>query len=164
MPAPVRSLPPPLKKRRKTEESTTISHIKSLEDELSQAIKANASLNKLADLVDLVVDSSNLEAQEVSKGIYALYRIFTQVISTGKMSLREGSEAAKAVKAWLWERLQKYTDFLVLLLQNEEKLLRVRFTSLFNNKANAVSDIIPSNPLLTAETTVDCPIDGVITT
>ncbi|TEB04125.1 CBF-domain-containing protein, partial [Coprinellus micaceus] len=122
MPAPT-SLPQQSKKRRKLDHgSSVVSEIKSLEDELVAAVQANTSLNKLADLVDLVVGKS-LEPRDLSKGIYALYRAFTLIISTGKLSI-QGDGPAKAVKTWLWERLHSYTDFLVVLLKDEEKVLR----------------------------------------
>jgi hypothetical protein len=119
----IRSLPEPQKKRRKVAHDTGVgAEIKDLEDALTSSVKANASLNKLADLVDLVVKLH--EPQVVSKGIYDLYRTFTLIISAGKLSV-SGDDAAKAVKAWLWERLHGYTDFLVALLKDEEKILRV---------------------------------------
>ncbi|RXW24236.1 hypothetical protein EST38_g1601 [Candolleomyces aberdarensis] len=122
----IRSLPEPQKKRRKVQHDTGITaEIKNLEDTLASSVKANTSLNKLADLVDLVVKQQ--EPQVVSKGIYALYRTFTLIISTGKLSI-SGDDAVKAVKAWLWERLHAYTDFLVGLLKDEEKVLRTWFS------------------------------------
>lgn len=122
MPAPV-SLPQSKKRRKIDHGSSILSEIKSLEDELAAAVQANTSLNKLADLVDIVV-GKELQSQELSKGIYALYRTFTLIISAGKLSI-QGDGPAKAVKAWLWERLQSYTDFLVVLLKDDEKILRV---------------------------------------
>ncbi|KAJ2925280.1 hypothetical protein H1R20_g11839, partial [Candolleomyces eurysporus] len=122
----IRSLPEPQKKRRKVAHDTGVAaDIKSIEDALASSVKASTSLNKLADLVDLVVKQQ--EPQVVSKGIYALYRIFTLIISTGKLSI-SGDDAAKAVKAWLWERLHAYTDFLLGLLKDEEKVLRTWFS------------------------------------
>ncbi|KAF6748121.1 hypothetical protein DFP72DRAFT_1146703, partial [Ephemerocybe angulata] len=126
MPAPLRSLPPQTKKRKLAHTSSVVSEIKQLEDELSSAIKSNASLNKVADLLELIVGPRGeaLQPQELSKGIYSLYRVFTLVIASGKLSI-QGEGAAKAVKAWLWERLNGYTDFLVLLMKDEEKVIRV---------------------------------------
>ncbi|KAF5314596.1 hypothetical protein D9611_007264 [Ephemerocybe angulata] len=123
MPAPLRSLPPQTKKRKLAHTSSIVAEIKQLEDELSSAIKSNASLNKVADLLELVVGPA-LQPQELSKGIYSLYRVFTLVIASGKLSI-QGEGAAKAVKTWLWERLNGYTDFLVLLMKDEEKVIRV---------------------------------------
>lgn len=122
----IRSLPEPQKKRRKVAHDTGVAaDIKNLEDSLGISVKANTSLNKLADLVDLVVNQH--DPQIVSKGIYALYRIFTLIISTGKLSI-SGDDSVKAVKTWLWERLHAYTDFLVGLMKDEEKVLRVSFS------------------------------------
>ncbi|EAU89096.1 ribosome biogenesis protein Noc4 [Coprinopsis cinerea okayama7 len=124
MPAPVRSLPPTKKRKLDPSSSSTstVSQIKSLEESLAEAIKSQTSLNALADLIQLVLSSS--DAQDVSKGIYALYRTFVIIVSTGKLGLVGGDEAAKKVKAWLWERLNEYTDYLVGLLKDEEKHLR----------------------------------------
>ena len=49
---------------------------------------------------------------------------FVVIISNNKLEFG-GDEAAKVVKAWIWERLQSYVDFLGSLLQDEEKFLRV---------------------------------------
>ncbi|KAG2008100.1 ribosome biogenesis protein Noc4, variant 2 [Coprinopsis cinerea AmutBmut pab1-1] len=124
MPAPVRSLPPTKKRKLDPSSSSTstVSQIKALEESLAEAIKSQTSLNALVDLIQLVLSSS--DAQDVSKGIYALYRTFVLVISTGKLGLVGGDEAAKKVKAWLWKRLNEYTDYLVGLLKDEEKHLR----------------------------------------
>ena len=66
------------------------------------------------------------DPQDSSKGIYAPYRVFVSLILSRKLS-PGGDEAAKVVKAWLWEKLMSYTEFLGGLLQDEEKFLRVIF-------------------------------------
>ncbi|KAK0223868.1 CBF/Mak21 family-domain-containing protein [Armillaria fumosa] len=117
-----RSLPPPSKKRKLNNDSKALQTIQETEQQLTRAVANNGSLNPLADLLHLTC--SRKDSQEVSKGIYALYRIFVLVISNGKLSVA-GDESAKTVKAWLWDRLNKYVDFLAGLLKDEEKSLRV---------------------------------------
>ncbi|KAG6836926.1 hypothetical protein H0H93_001088 [Arthromyces matolae] len=122
MPAPLRSLPPPNKKRRINDDSKTIELLQRLESDLTRAVSTNSSLNALADLLDLTLKAK--EANEVSKAIYALYRVFVLLISADKLGLG-GDEAAKVVKTWLWDRLNTYVDFLGGLLKDEEKTLRI---------------------------------------
>ncbi|KAF5350257.1 hypothetical protein D9758_007810 [Tetrapyrgos nigripes] len=118
---PVRSLPPPAK-RRKVEQSAIAHSIQEHEEQLTAAVSKNTSLNALADLVDLAQET--VDPQDISKAIYALYRVFVIIITSGKLSLG-GDESTKVVKAWIWERLNIYVDLLASLLQDEEKALRV---------------------------------------
>ncbi|KAG6841074.1 hypothetical protein C0991_002167 [Blastosporella zonata] len=122
MAGPLRSLPPPNKKRKVQEDSKTITLIQRLEVELTQAVSTNSSLNPLADLLDLALATKN--ASETSKAIYALYRVFVFVISSDKMG-SGGDETAKVVKTWLWDRFNVYVDFLGGLLKDQEKTLRI---------------------------------------
>ena len=122
MPGPVRSLPPPSKKRKVKDHAGVRTSIKRLEDELTRAISTNASLNPLADLLDLTVRQH--DAQSTSKAIYALYRLFVLLITKNKLN-SNGDEGAKIVKAWIWERFNTYVEFLGGLLKDEEKTLRV---------------------------------------
>jgi U3 small nucleolar RNA-associated protein 19 len=114
------SLPPPAKRRKNASYSQSI---KRLEDDLHDSVTKNDSLNSLADLLELAYTVE--DPHDTSKAIYALYRVFVVVISNNKLEFG-GDEAAKVVKAWIWERLQSYVDFLASLLQDEEKFLRVR--------------------------------------
>ncbi|KDR80122.1 hypothetical protein GALMADRAFT_242367 [Galerina marginata CBS 339.88] len=114
------SLPPPSKKR-KTHKEDHGSRVKQLEDQLTNAIATNSSLNPLADLLTLAFDAR--DPHDTSKAIYALYRVFVIIISNNKLVHGE-DDAAKVVKAWIWERLQSYVDFLGSLLQDDEKFLR----------------------------------------
>lgn len=114
------SLPPPSKKRKTTKDF--VSRVKQLEEELTYAIAKNASLNSLADLLALAYDAE--DPHDTSKAVYALYRVFVIIISNNKLGI-SGDEAAKVVKAWIWDRLQAYVDFLGSLLQDDEKFLRV---------------------------------------
>ncbi|KAF9033399.1 CBF/Mak21 family-domain-containing protein [Panaeolus papilionaceus] len=120
------SLPslPATKKHKLAKEADFAQNLKSLEETLTQVVSRNGSLNLLADLLSVMEGTQ--DAHETSKAIYALYRVFVVVTYRhGKLGLG-GDEAAKVVKAWIWERLQTYTDFLGGLLKDEEKFLRVR--------------------------------------
>lgn len=119
---PVRSLPPAAKKRKVEQESPFVQKVQQLEDELKNAASSNSSLNPLADLVDLACTAQ--DPQHTSKAIYALYRTFVIIITKG-MLVVASDENAKVVKAWLWDRLNTYVDFLTGLLKDEEKTLRV---------------------------------------
>ncbi|KAH6902660.1 ribosome biogenesis protein Noc4 [Coprinopsis sp. MPI-PUGE-AT-0042] len=115
----LRSLPPAKKRKIATEDNGS----KQLEDEIAKAVEAGTSLNPLADLVALLL--STPDPQDVSKAIYALYRSFVLVITSGKLTPPSSDAAAKTVKTWIWEHLNTYTDFLVGLMKDEEKHLRV---------------------------------------
>ncbi|KAF9455526.1 CBF/Mak21 family-domain-containing protein [Collybia nuda] len=121
MPGPIRSLPPPSKRRKVQQDSGVVQSIQRLEADLTHAATNNGSLNPLADLLDLTLELN--EPQDTSKAIYALYRVFVLILSNDKLSL-DGDDAAKVVKAWLWERLNSYVEFLGGLLKDEEKILR----------------------------------------
>ena len=116
------SLPPPTKRRKIQKDASRSQSIKRLEDDLHDSVTKNDSLNSLADLLELAYTVD--DPHDTSKAIYALYRVFVVIISNNKLDLG-GDEAAKVVKAWIWERFQSYVDFLGSLLQDEEKFLRV---------------------------------------
>lgn len=118
---PASSLPPPTK-RRKTKQNADI--VKELEAEITTAVTNNTSLNSLLDLLNLSQEISL--AADLSKIIYSLYRIFIVIISSEKLS-PGGSDAAKQVRKWIWERLDTFVELLVGLLQDEEPMLRVCF-------------------------------------
>ncbi|KAJ7164681.1 CBF/Mak21 family-domain-containing protein [Mycena crocata] len=122
MARPAPSLPPPSKKRKIQKDSEFAKSIQRLEEQLTTAAAANTSLNPLANLLDLTFGAD--DAQDTSKAIYASYRVFVIIISGRKLAAG-GDEAAKVVKAWLWDRLNSYVDFLCGLLKDEEKLLRI---------------------------------------
>ncbi|EIN08634.1 CBF-domain-containing protein [Punctularia strigosozonata HHB-11173 SS5] len=118
---------PPAKKRKLTTGSTsnTGQKIKNLEDELTRAVSSNGSLNPLADLFDLLRSAS--DAETTSKAMYALYRVFVLLASSGRLMHVVGveeEEKERLVRTWIWERLDGYVDFLVGLLQDQEKALR----------------------------------------
>ncbi|KAF7365435.1 Ribosome biogenesis protein Noc4 [Mycena venus] len=146
MTRPAPSLPPPSKKRKIQKESEFTKSIQRLEEQLTAAAASNGSLNPLADLLQLAFTAG--DAQDTSKAIYALYRVFVIIISGGKLGTG-GDEAAKVVKAWLWDRLNAYVDFLCGLLKDDEKLLRISALQiLFSlqkhlSSASSVSDSQP---------------------
>jgi U3 small nucleolar RNA-associated protein 19 len=115
---PVRSLPPPTKRRKTAVESSSV---KSLEAQLTSAVAENGSLNPLADLLILAYGSS--DAREMSKAVYSVYRVFVLIISRG-MLVHGGDDTAKLVRKWIWEKLDSYVELLVGLLQDEEPALR----------------------------------------
>jgi len=96
--------------------------LQQLEADLSRAAATNGSLNQLADLLDIAT-ATNVP-QDTSKAIYALYRVFVLVITSDKLVLGS-DDAAKAVKTWLWDRLNAYVEYLGGLLKDEEESLRV---------------------------------------
>jgi U3 small nucleolar RNA-associated protein 19 len=122
MPGPIRSLPPPSKRRKVQQDPGVVQSIQRLEQELTNAAANNGSLNPLADLLDLALKANG--PQDTSKIIYALYRVFVVIISNNKLAL-DGDDTAKVVKAWIWERMNTYVEFLGGLLKDEEKILRV---------------------------------------
>ncbi|KAG2158491.1 CBF/Mak21 family-domain-containing protein [Suillus bovinus] len=115
---PVRSLPPPNKRRKTAVESTSV---KSLEAQLTSAVAENGSLNPLADL--LIMANGSSDAREMSKAVYSVYRVFVLIITRG-MLIHGGDDAAKLVRKWIWEKLDSYVELLVGLLQDEEPSLR----------------------------------------
>ncbi|KIY71078.1 CBF-domain-containing protein [Cylindrobasidium torrendii FP15055 ss-10] len=116
------SLPPAKKRKIEKKDTKTVLRIQALETQLTEALDRNASLNPLADLLDITCSCEDV--QEVSKGIYALYRVFVVIITRGKLS-KSGDENSKAVKTWLWDRLHGYVDYLCGLLKDDEKTLRI---------------------------------------
>lgn len=152
MPAPLRSLPPPSKKR-KIQRVDHAQTIKKLEEELTTAVAKNSSLNPLADLLSLAYNVE--DPHDTSKAIYALYRVFVVIITNNKLGLG-GDEAAKVVKAWIWERLQSYADFLGSLLQDEEKFLRVSLTDLKIILASLITSPVfrPTNIVFVTQTSL----------
>ncbi len=122
---PPRSLPPT--KKRKIEHNPELTEqIKAVEFDLIQAVNNNGSLNALVDLLNLV--QSTKDPLQITKAIYATYRVFVVIITEGKLGLG-GDEAAKLVKTWLLGQLDTYVDFLATLLKDEEKTLRVSDTT-----------------------------------
>ena len=159
MPAPIRSLPPPPKKRKRNPSSNSIANrIQSLESAITNAVQSSSSLNPLADLLDLALAA--VEVDDVSKAIYALYRVFVVLVGNGNMSAgvqAQGavSDAGKVVRAWLWERFGAYEDLLVGLMKDSDPGLRVcaQIRSLLCPALNyCFVDIIPPNFIFAPKT------------
>lgn len=127
MPTTIRSLPP-LPKKRKTISSLT-SQVQVLEDTLTSALQSAPiqSLNPLADLLDLASEAT--EAKDMSKIIYASYRVFVLINQSGRLVGGPGDEdeGNKVVRKWLGERLAVYQNLLSGLLSDEDSALRVGF-------------------------------------
>ncbi len=124
-------MPPslPSKKRKTREADDTLRTIQDLEKQLTTAVSNGSSLNPLADLLDIALDTES--HAHLSKAIYALYRVFVVIITNGLLSGPDRTEEAKAVRAWLLERLHSFVDLLASLLKDEETSLKVCLADLY---------------------------------
>jgi U3 small nucleolar RNA-associated protein 19 len=101
-----------------------ISQVRELETQLTVAVTRATSLNPLLDLIDIALKAQS--AADCSKAIYSLYRVFVLILHSGKWGLTgDATGETKVVRTWIWERFGGYVDFLLGLLKDEEKLLRV---------------------------------------
>ncbi|KAI0637313.1 ribosome biogenesis protein Noc4 [Trametes polyzona] len=123
MPAKQTSLPSSSKKRKSQAADDTVRALQTLEKQLTDAVSSGSSLNPLADLLDIALDAET--PVQLSKAIYALYRVFVLIISRGLLSGPDASEEAKAVRTWLLDRLHAFVDILTGLLKDEEPSLRI---------------------------------------
>lgn len=122
MPAANPSLPPAKKRKVSAKQHDDLAHVQRLEGLLLEAVSEGSSLNLLVDLLDAAKDAE--DPHVLFKCIYALYRVFASVIDTG-MLVPTYNAGAKVVRAWIWERLNLFTDILVGLMNDSEKALRV---------------------------------------
>ncbi|KAI5824350.1 CBF-domain-containing protein [Schizophyllum commune Tattone D] len=138
------SLPPPSKKR-KIQESQNIKEAQRLEQILTDAINTNSSLNPLADLVDLSARAK--DARDISKAIYALYRVFVLLLNEGKLEV-DGTEEATAVKTWIREQMNRYVNVLGALFKHAEKTIRLSALQILFSLQKHLSSSIsaPSKP------------------
>ncbi|KAL1685980.1 CBF/Mak21 family-domain-containing protein [Schizophyllum commune] len=138
------SLPPPSKKR-KIQESQNIKEAQRLEQILTDAINTNSSLNPLADLVDLSARAK--DSRDISKAIYALYRVFVLLLNEGKLEV-DGTEEATAVKTWIREQMNRYVNVLGALLKHAEKTIRLSALQILFSLQKHLSSSIsaPSKP------------------
>jgi U3 small nucleolar RNA-associated protein 19 len=128
-----------------------------LEQQLSEAIQGGGSLNALADLVALA-RAPAAPAPATSKAIYALYRAHVTLLASGKL-VPGGDEAARTARAWIWDRLNAYTDILCGLLQDGDKALRVcTLTFLYHVILTMNADIGSPNPALPSQAPLVCPV------
>ncbi|KAG7088080.1 hypothetical protein E1B28_012111 [Marasmius oreades] len=116
--------PPSPAKRRKTSSENSQS-IRKLEQQITDIINRNSSLNSLVDLLDLT--TATFTAEKCSKSIYALYRSFVMIIRRGKFVIAN-EENEKIVKTWLQEQMNEYVDVLAGLLKDEEKVSKSIWT------------------------------------
>ena len=158
------SLPPPNKKQKvsksskKAESSKNASQkVAELEKLISEALSGNASLNPLADLLQ-IASSAEDDAATV-KAIFALYRSFTLIFQKGILNrldkgVDEGAKSGrKAVRTWVTARLDAFTELLCELLQDEDKTIRVRdlLIDVFGKCLTAFSsDVCPPDSLLSS--------------
>lgn len=129
--APRPSLPSSLKKRKAASNTSPddAAKIQKLEEQVTTAVTSKTSLNPLTDLLEAAQNAT--EPSILTKAIYALYRSYVVIITNGLLSNIPANEEAKAVRAWLNERLHEYTELLVGLLKDEDATLRVRLASRF---------------------------------
>ena len=108
-----------------------VSRVQVLEDTLTSALQSTPiqSLNPLANLLDLTSEAT--EAKDMSKVIYASYRVFVLINQSGMLVGGPGDEdedeSNKVVRKWLGERLAAYQNLLSGLLTDEDSALRVGF-------------------------------------
>lgn len=118
-------------KRRKVDDDATdsVKKIVKLEEDLKRAIEDGSSLNALADLLAEAKKSVDQpHAERLHKAIYALYRVFSLLISDERFhsSSRRTSEEDLIVRKWLMQRLDQYLNFLSTLFVHPEPLISVR--------------------------------------
>ncbi|KAI0371839.1 ribosome biogenesis protein Noc4 [Pilatotrama ljubarskyi] len=123
MPARQSSLASSSKKRKTREADDAVRTIQDLEKQLTAAVASGSSLNPLADLLGIALDADN--AAQLSKAIYALYRVFVIITSRGLFSGPDASEEAKAVRTWLLDRLHSFVELLSGILKDDEATLRI---------------------------------------
>ncbi|KIM21765.1 hypothetical protein M408DRAFT_300994 [Serendipita vermifera MAFF 305830] len=115
-------MPPPSKRRKidSDDEENGQKRIESLEQELQTAIETSASLNSLADLLK-VAKKNKKQPLMLHKAIYALYRVFSLLISANYYhSPSRPSEKELIVRRWLVERLDQYLELLASFSEHPE--------------------------------------------
>ncbi|KAJ3999820.1 ribosome biogenesis protein Noc4 [Lentinula boryana] len=134
---PIHSLPPSKKQKlssrlsnRSSELQTNVTTIAALESQLTAALtvstsgnSGSGSLNPIADLYSIAANA-NISAEDTSKAIWALYRVWVGIIGSGRLNSSFTEADSKIVKAWLRERLNEYVELLCGLLKHEEKVIR----------------------------------------
>ena len=113
----------PSKKRKFREIDATAQAIQDLENELIAAVSEDCSLNPLADLLALALESDNAPHQH--KALYSLYRVFVTIISRDLLSGPDRTAEAKAVRAWLSDRFHSFEELLICMLQDDQLDLKV---------------------------------------
>ena len=122
MPTANPSLRPTKKRKVSAKKHGSLAHIQRLERLLLDAVSEGTSLNPLVDLLDAAAIAE--DPHLLFKSIYSLYRVFASIIDTGMLVPTPDSDA-KAVRTWVWEKLNTFTDMLVGLMSDSENSLRV---------------------------------------
>src|ERR1700743_1876139 len=120
------SLPPQKKRKLSSRQSSQEQQkIDELEKRLNDAIFLDTSLNYLSDLIQFTRKCS--DPQDVHKGVWSLYRVFTRLIKKNRAFGLGAAVSAEArtVQRWLVQKLGEYTSYLVSLFQDDEQSLRV---------------------------------------
>ncbi|EJF62521.1 CBF-domain-containing protein [Dichomitus squalens LYAD-421 SS1] len=117
-------MPPslPSRKRKASAVDDVVQTIQNLEKELTTAVSTGLSLNPLADLLDIALETEN--SVYLSKTIYSLYRVFVLAILRGLLSGPDRNPEARAVRTWLLERFHAFVELLAGTLKDEEVTLR----------------------------------------
>jgi U3 small nucleolar RNA-associated protein 19 len=109
-----------------------VSQIVRIEHEVTVALNESTTLNPLADLIPLLYSTSDPHVSH--KAIYAVYRIFVLVISSGRLKAgTDQPDEVKIVRAWLVERFEEYVDILCGFLKDEQEPLRVCLLLILHN-------------------------------
>ncbi len=105
-----------------------------IEKQLVTALETSGSLNGIADLLALaspapVPDPVAKPPQLQHKAIYALYRVFTLLLTTKKLdALRsDPSPPVQAVRQWLLQKFEQFLSLLTEQLYNAELSISVSF-------------------------------------
>jgi U3 small nucleolar RNA-associated protein 19 len=120
-------MPPPAKRRKVDPNDTQgdSQQIESLEGDLKHAIENSSSLNALADLLKEAT-KNKMQPRLRHKAIYALYRVFSLLISTNWYhSSSRPSQKNQVIRKWLVERLDQYLELLSSLLEHTELTIAV---------------------------------------
>ena len=109
-----------------------VSQVARIEHEVTVALNESTSLNPLADLVLLLHSASDPLVSH--KAIYAIYRLFVLVISSGRLKAEtDQADEVKAVRAWLLGKLEDYIDLLCGFLKDDQGPLRVCLSPIPHN-------------------------------
>jgi U3 small nucleolar RNA-associated protein 19 len=107
-----------------------VSQVVRIAHEVTVALNESTSLNPLADLISLLHSSSDPLVSH--KAIYAVYRIFVLVISSGRLKAgTDQPDEVNIVRTWLVERLEEYIDLLCGFLKDDQEPLRVCLLLIF---------------------------------
>ncbi|KAI1790696.1 CBF-domain-containing protein [Ganoderma leucocontextum] len=108
----------PSKKRKTRDTDATGQRIQDLERQLTAAVSEGLSLNPLADLLAVALESD--KSTHRNKALYSLYRVFVIIISRDLLSGPDRTAEAKAVRTWLLEKFHAFTELLTCVLRDEK--------------------------------------------